>query len=100
MQGERRVGVCGQKRAAVGGVSRLQQDGMALRRARQSAHSSNVELWPAMFDHTNSAGVDVDSAVLVGENGVGCPAVPEFAGHSDELLGPLVAVGVIQESAA
>src|SRR2546427_12778137 len=100
MQGERRVGVFGQKRAAVGGVPRLQQDGMALRRARQSTHPANVELWPAMFDHTNSAGVDVDAAVPVGEHGVGSPAIPELAGHGDELLGSLVAVGVVEESAA
>ena len=33
-------------------------------------------------------------------HGVGCPAVPEFARHGEELLGPLVAVGVVEEAAA
>jgi len=73
---------------------------MALRRTRQGTHPANVELWTAMFDHTNAGGVDVDAAVPIGEHGVGCPTVPELASHGDELLGPLVAVGVIQESAA
>jgi len=100
MQGERRVGVFGQERPTVGGVPRLQQDGMALRRTRQGTHPANVELRPAMFDHTNTGGVDVDAVVPIGEHGVGCPAVPELASHGDEFLGPFVAVGVIQESTA
>src|SRR6185312_17439170 len=67
MQGERRVGVFGQERPTVGGVPRLQKDGMALRRTRQGTHPANVELWTAMFDHTNAGGVDVDAAVPIGE---------------------------------
>ena len=73
---------------------------MALRRTRQGTYPANVELRAAMFDNPNPGGVDVDAGVAIGQHSVGCPAVPELASHGDELLGPLVAVGVIQESAA
>ena len=61
---------------------------------------ANVELRAVVLDHTNSAGVDVDSALPVGDHGVGRPAVPELARHGDELLGPLIAVGVVEKPAA
>ena len=50
-----------------------------------------------MLDRTHPARVDINTAVPVGEHGVGRPAVPELTGHSDELLGPLVAVGVVEK---
>src|SRR3954453_1654142 len=73
---------------------------MALWRTRQRAHPANIELRTAMLDRTHPAGVDVNTAVPVGEHGVGRPAVPELTGHSDELLGPLVAVGVVEKATA
>ena len=36
----------------------------------------------------------------VGDHRVGRPAVPELAGHGDELLGALIAVGVVEVAAA
>ena len=69
VQGERRVGVLGQERASVGGVTRLQQNGMALWRTRQRTHPANVELRTALFDHTHPAGINVNAAVPIGEHG-------------------------------
>ena len=100
MHRECRIGILGQERPPVGGVTRLQQHRMALRRARQGGDTAHVELGPAVFDDTNAAGVDVDSVLAIGDDGVGCPAVPELAGDGDELLGPLVAIGVVEEPAA
>ena len=48
----------------------------------------------------NAARIDVDSAVTVGDHSVGRPAAPELARDDDELLGALVAVGVVEEAAA
>ena len=95
-----RIGVFGQEGPAVGGVTRLQQYGMALRAARQRGDTSHVELWSPVFDDMNAARVDVDPVLAIGDDGVGCPAVPELAGDGDELLGPLVAIGVVEEPSA
>src|SRR6202167_6780817 len=53
-----------------------------------------------MVDSSAPAGIDIGSGLDVGQHGVGCPAVPEFACHAEELLGSLVTGGVVEEAAA
>ena len=100
VQGEQRVGVVGAEVAALVGVAGLQQNRMALRTGRQRRNPSYVEVRAVMADRSDPAGIDVDSGIDVGKHCVGCPAVPEFARHGEELLGPLITIGVAEEAAA
>ena len=92
--------MAGAEVSALVGVAGLQQHRMSLRPGGQRRDSAHVELRPVMFDGPDAAGIDVDSGVDVGQHGIGCPAVPELARHGEELLGPRVAVGVVEKAAA
>ncbi|EUA26833.1 xenobiotic compound monooxygenase, DszA family, A subunit domain protein [Mycobacterium intracellulare] len=100
MQREQGVGVPGAEVAAVAGVTGLQQHGVALRPGGQRGHAVDAELRTEMVDDVDARRVGVGAGVGVGDHGVGCPAVPELARDADELLGPVVSVGVGEESAA
>jgi hypothetical protein len=99
MQCEQRVGVLGAERPPVRGVAGLQHHRMPLGCWRPRRNPAHVEVRAVVLDLANASGIDVDSAVAVGEDRVGGPAVPEFARHDDELLGALIAVSVVEESA-
>src|ERR1700758_2359379 len=92
----------GTERPTVVGVAGLQQHRMSLRPGRQRRQSAHIELGTMMVDARDAAGIDVGSVwpfIDVGQHGVGCPAVPEFACDGEELLGATVTIGVLQEAA-
>ena len=86
MDGEQRVGMLGAEVTPVGRIPGLQQHRMPLRRCRRGGHTTDGELRTPMVDQSRLTRF--------------VPAVPELACHGDELLGPVVPVGVVQEAAA
>ena len=100
VQGEQGVGVPGAEPTALVGVAGLQQYRMALRPGRQRRETAHVELRTRVFDAADPIRIDVDLGGDVGNDGVGRPAVPELAGHGEELLGPPVAVGRLEKTSA
>src|ERR1700756_3229162 len=89
----------GTERPTFVGVAGLQQHRMSLRPGRQRRQSTHIELGTMMVDGRDAAGIDVGPGVDVGQHGVRCPAVPEFACDGEELLGATVTIGVLQEAA-
>ena len=77
VQSEQSIGMLGAERAAVGGVTGLQQHRMALRPGGQRRGAADGELRTPVLDGVNTGGVDIDAVVAVGQHGVGCPAVPD-----------------------
>ena len=100
VQGEQGVGVLGAEVAAVFRVAGLQQYWMALRPRGQRGDAADVELRTVMLDGVDSGRIGVDPGGDVGNHRVGCPAVPEPPCNGDELLGPFVSIGVVEEAAA
>src|ERR1700684_3387447 len=100
MQGEQRIGVVGAEVAAVVGVSGLQQNRMSLWPRGQRRNSVPIELRAVMVAHSHPVGMEISPRIDIGQHGIRCPAIPEFACHGEELLGPLVAVSMIEETTA
>jgi hypothetical protein len=100
MQSEEGIGVPRAERAAVVGVARLQQYRMPLRSGGQRREPAHAELRTRVFDAANPIRIDVDPGFEVGQHGIDFPAVPELTSDHEELLGPHIAVGVIEKSPA
>src|SRR5271155_2786447 len=100
MQGEQRIGVVGTEVAAFVGVSRLKQNRMSLWPRGQRRNSAHFELRAVMVDHCHPVGIEISSRIDIGQHGIRCQAIPEFACDAEELLGPLVTVSTIEETTA
>jgi hypothetical protein len=71
---------------------------MALRTGGKRCDTTNIELGAVELHRDDSLRVHIDSRVGVGPHRIVGPAVPEAAGHGDELLCAPVPVGVVEES--
>ena len=76
VQREQRVGVLGAERAAVRGVAGLQQHRMSLRRGAAASRRRGRRTADRGARPPNAAGVDVDSAVPVGDARRRAPSCP------------------------
>src|SRR6202453_5421107 len=73
---------------------------MALRPRRQRRQPAHAELRTRVLDAVDSVRIDVEPGFQVGPPGVAGPAIPELAGHGQELLGSRVPIGVVEKSGA
>ena len=78
------------------GRSRLHLDRVALGRACHVQGSADLEVGALVLQDVELVWIEVAPGLLVAEEGVVVPAVPEARDHVDELLGLLVAARVFQ----
>lgn len=99
VRGEDDVGVAGREVASLAGVPGLEDDRVALGAAGQGRREVEVELWPTVADLPYGTGCRPGGRARGVGDGSVLPAVPQGAGHGEELLGAPVAVGVVEVAA-
>ena len=93
--GEDHLGPASGKAAAAAGLAGLDDDRMALGRARHGEGAAGVEVFSPVVEAPYLVGVGEQAGVLVDHQGVGVPGFP-VAGHDlQELVGAVIAAVVL-----
>ncbi|MCY1216913.1 hypothetical protein D9M72_288030 [compost metagenome] len=99
-RGEHRLGMpCGQL-APVAGAAGLEQHRMALRRPRQVQRALHVEEGAMVRHRLQPGGIDKAPVVLVADQGIVFPAVPQRLDEIRELVGTRIALSVVRRRGA
>ncbi len=98
--GEDRVGRGGGEVAALVGVAGLEDDRPSLRRAGDIELAADVEEAVVVLERAGPGHAEELAALLVGDDFVAVPGVPQLGGGLQEGAGPVVAVALGEEAAA
>src|SRR5580700_316822 len=92
---ERDLGGFAGKIAAVVGLAGLHDDGMALGRAMHGERPAHRKMLALVVEEMQLCRIEIDAAVLVGDDGAVFKTVPQPEHHFGELTRPSVAVAVM-----
>ena len=85
------------KIAAVVGLAGLHDHRMALRRAVHGQRPAHRKVLALVVEEMKFGAVEIDAAVLVGDDGAVFPAIPQSEHHLGEFARPRVAVAVMRD---